>query len=782
MRKLKSDRIIPILIASILAIIVIGSATGNFTLSRQLEPAVFADANDVVYVAIWKPGAYLELTSPDGKKMIIESVDPRPWPNNRLVAKVRFDGTVEYVRPVSYPQSPCDDRLPTNHVKVTGSLVGAAVDGTWTIKNPFGGNGGLDSPTGVRLEIKGKIFDDVWGAAGFSPIEATTFPCGNGELAGRSDELIKNWNWHMTGSLPYKTQNKIPTLSSEENPANSRYFTSVSIPAPTVFADSSDVIYVALGHLGDSATIMAPDGKQMTLTFSAITSSSDDVGNFALDTLFHAQHNALPIIAKVRLNGDVEYVRYTYDCGLTFNKDAVLTSGNLVGAAVDGTWIIKNGHFIGPSGSRLEIQGKVFDDVHAVTEEIYECGSAILAGQGVWGGYVSLWNWHMQTVERYDSYIHSCPLLECASPTYNSKFNAEEFPANAKFFIVPPITVITCDTFVSAESSLTNPQASVQTGVEITINGTKYSSCINKSVRVFNSVFNEGFEDGQIQPLETDAISGWETTAQVHNGGSFSARSGEISDDEQTTLALNINLHSAGSISFARKTSTEKGYDFLRFYIDGIKLGEWSGEKDWALSTHLLSPGRHLLTWSYEKDASRSEGQDAVWIDDVSINSAGPIQRTTCGITSASSSNSNTVGSNCQVETTYGNYTLHQNYTACTSNCNAQNPNSIVIDTWISSSGIPIGTHRTRLCASTDPLIMTGCLHDSDGDGDLLLQEVFMCTDPTNPESNRRSYPSQQLPGGGTQYTVPNYPFGCELPFMYATAAKQFIQNLIFGP
>jgi hypothetical protein len=75
----------------------------------------------------------------------------------------------------------------------------------------------------------------------------------------------------------------------------------------------------------------------------------------------------------------------------------------------------------------------------------------------------------------------------------------------------------------------------------------------------------------------------------------------------------------AGTVSFARKVSSEREYDFLRFYIDGVKRGEWSGEEDWGVVSFPLTSGVHTLEWSYEKDGSVSNGQDAAWVDSLVI-------------------------------------------------------------------------------------------------------------------------------------------------------------------
>lgn len=50
-------------------------------------------------------------------------------------------------------------------------------------------------------------------------------------------------------------------------------------------------------------------------------------------------------------------------------------------------------------------------------------------------------------------------------------------------------------------------------------------------------------------------------------------------------------------------------------------------------------------------------------------------------------------------------------------------------------SSCRLATHGrlAQVCTSTDPVVLRGCLDDTDGDGRLLLQEIFGCSDPTDP-------------------------------------------------
>ena len=99
--------------------------------------------------------------------------------------------------------------------------------------------------------------------------------------------------------------------------------------------------------------------------------------------------------------------------------------------------------------------------------------------------------------------------------------------------------------------------------------------------------------------------------------GTYSARSGDISDGESTSLEF-TGVMSNGTLSFAYNVSSEANFDFLTFSIDGVQLAQWSGTQSGNFSTP-VSLGQHTLKWTYVKDGSVSSGSDSAWIDDVSI-------------------------------------------------------------------------------------------------------------------------------------------------------------------
>jgi len=53
--------------------------------------------------------------------------------------------------------------------------------------------------------------------------------------------------------------------------------------------------------------------------------------------------------------------------------------------------------------------------------------------------------------------------------------------------------------------------------------------------------------------------------------------------------------------------------------IDGVEKGDWSGEEDWDIVSFAVDEGIRTFEWTYSKDSSISEGDDAASIDDITF-------------------------------------------------------------------------------------------------------------------------------------------------------------------
>jgi hypothetical protein len=164
--------------------------------------------------------------------------------------------------------------------------------------------------------------------------------------------------------------------------------------------------------------------------------------------------------------------------------------------------------------------------------------------------------------------------------------------------------------------------AGVATGTAVTLNFSAslgaYSASKTESAAV--GIVTETFETGNLnsQAWYTSGSSPyWSVVNSDSHAGTYCAKSGVITNSQSTDLKVTMVITAAGNISFYCKTSSESGYDFLKFYIDSTETGSWSGETAWGLVTYPVSTGSHIFKWTYLKDISDSEGSDAAWIDDI---------------------------------------------------------------------------------------------------------------------------------------------------------------------
>lgn len=150
---------------------------------------------------------------------------------------------------------------------------------------------------------------------------------------------------------------------------------------------------------------------------------------------------------------------------------------------------------------------------------------------------------------------------------------------------------------------------------QYTANFGAYSATYNFELLI-GAIIEDAESSGFTQfPWNNASDSPWFIDENNSFEGDQSFRSGSISDNEQTELMLNYVVSSPGEISFHRAVSSEDGYDFLKFYIDGELMDQWSGSLNWAEFSYPVSAGEHNFSWVYSKDEVFSSNSDAAWVD-----------------------------------------------------------------------------------------------------------------------------------------------------------------------
>jgi len=136
---------------------------------------------------------------------------------------------------------------------------------------------------------------------------------------------------------------------------------------------------------------------------------------------------------------------------------------------------------------------------------------------------------------------------------------------------------------------------------------------VNRLIEDFASGDYNAFDwqSTQLIPWVVDGVTVYE--------GAYSSKSGDVSDSEMTIMQLSADVLVNDTIAFFRKVSSEEGYDFLSFYIDGSLAAQWSGELAWGRVSYPVTAGVHLFEWIYAKDDVYDSGEDAAWVDFIEL-------------------------------------------------------------------------------------------------------------------------------------------------------------------
>lgn len=112
----------------------------------------------------------------------------------------------------------------------------------------------------------------------------------------------------------------------------------------------------------------------------------------------------------------------------------------------------------------------------------------------------------------------------------------------------------------------------------------------------------------------------WSVTSSAAFSGGFSVGSGAIGNLQDTCLSV-LPPFQTRRITFQRRVSSEDGFDFLDFFLDGVFIIGWSGQADWALITNDHTAGSHFYEWCYAKDINDLffVGFDRAWVDDITV-------------------------------------------------------------------------------------------------------------------------------------------------------------------
>ena len=149
------------------------------------------------------------------------------------------------------------------------------------------------------------------------------------------------------------------------------------------------------------------------------------------------------------------------------------------------------------------------------------------------------------------------------------------------------------------------------------------------------------------RPWTTSGNANWFFQTAVNHDGWNALQSGDVNDNQGSTLQTIVN--GPVSVSFWWKVSSESGFDFLNFSVNGSLNQQISGEVNWTQVTVALGPGANILDWTYAKDITLSAGSDAGWLDQFLVIETAP----PAGSVVINSGQTNTTSPNVSLALTY---------------------------------------------------------------------------------------------------------------------------------
>jgi subtilisin family serine protease len=144
------------------------------------------------------------------------------------------------------------------------------------------------------------------------------------------------------------------------------------------------------------------------------------------------------------------------------------------------------------------------------------------------------------------------------------------------------------------------------------------------TARFQSAAFTDGFETGgfsselgySLTPPGSQAA--WFVQSASVAAGQYAARTGRIGPNQVSALKL-VEDMVAGVASFAYRVSTEANFDVVDFYVNGQLKQSWSGLGDWSSYQFVVPAGLNTFEWRYRKDSSINDGEDAFFLDNLTI-------------------------------------------------------------------------------------------------------------------------------------------------------------------
>ena len=227
------------------------------------------------------------------------------------------------------------------------------------------------------------------------------------------------------------------------------------------------------------------------------------------------------------------------------------------------------------------------------------------------GNYIKCWSWNVDAYSTNDK--TALEMVDAGNDTFYIK-NTD----NSKYFKVEWVDALMyifgdCDgSNGTIETWALEPVESREGedpfGVEVAWGMQRYGNA------------GDDFETGDFSVNEwNNEVSSypWAITENAYEGSYAMKSTCEGVNSGVSAIEITVDAPYDAIMSFYHKVSSEYGWDFGYFYIDGTIMASVSSETDWSYKKFRVSEGVHTYRWEYAKDGSYDEGLDAYFVDNV---------------------------------------------------------------------------------------------------------------------------------------------------------------------
>ncbi len=136
---------------------------------------------------------------------------------------------------------------------------------------------------------------------------------------------------------------------------------------------------------------------------------------------------------------------------------------------------------------------------------------------------------------------------------------------------------------------------------------------------------NESFNNGNLNSYPW--VVGGHTPPFVQGthkqNGTYGLQFGQITHNQRSSISITVTIPQSTEISFYVRTSSERNYDFLSFFVGNTRMGRWSGNMTtFERQNYTIPQGTHILRWEYSKDRSVNSFMDTQWVDNIQMGSS----------------------------------------------------------------------------------------------------------------------------------------------------------------